>query len=83
VIGHEAESQQVDGGGSFLCFAEQFDKGLIIAGFVEDFHPAVAAIDDVIEGSRFDRSCCSWHENGYYRTAQEKQTIMNDPFPTF
>jgi hypothetical protein len=46
---------------------------------VEDFHPAVAPIEHVIDSPALDRPRCSWHRQRLAETAG-KINIMNVPF---
>jgi len=60
VIGHEAEGQQIDGV-ALQRLGENLEKGGIVGLLVEQAHAAVAAIQDVINRSRFDGSRATGH----------------------
>jgi len=60
VVGHQAEGEQIDGI-SLEGLVKHLEKGRVIARLVEEFHPAVAAIEDMVNASGLDGSRGSGH----------------------
>ena len=60
VVGHQAEGEQIDGI-ALEALAEDLEEGRVIARLVEEFHPAVAAIEHMVNASGLDGSRGSGH----------------------
>ena len=60
VVGHQAERQQAHreaGGG----IGEQADEGVVVVVGVEDFGPAIAAVEGMVAEAAGGSACGPWH----------------------
>jgi hypothetical protein len=79
MIRHQAQPQHIDRHDPLAGLKEKFHEGGVVLGLMEDFHPAVAAIEHVIDTPALDGPRCSWHRQKLAERA-ENVNIMNVPF---
>ncbi len=77
VVGHQAQAQHVEGD-AFFGLLEEVEKGIVVRRLMEDAHPAIAAVEHVIDHAGFDGARGAGHR---LRIAEWTASCnkMNDP----